>query len=233
MGGVTVCRRLLLPALLLVAGQTGLADEAADRIRAQEKAFSKSVMWVKMTLTAEDGEQGAAVCSGPAFSHGGRAVVVVADVPMEAAAIRIGLADGQEVEAELLGRDEDLGLMFVAAKQAEEAKAIPALAPGKGKALALGDAFLLIDRRAQGAPEETTCRLARVVCALTSPKQAYFYSGMSPEQTGGLAVTPDGEVVGMVGLFKSRDADGEEESSVALLPIEQILDALSAVGAKP
>lgn len=224
--------RLLLAGLLLAA-QAGRADEAADWIRSQERAFSKSVMWVKMTLTTADGEEGFAVCSGPAFSHGGRAVIVVADAREAASAIRIVLPDGKEAGAEVLGRDEDLGLMFVVPKQREEDKTVPALASGKGKALELGDAFLLIDRRSPVAPEETTCRLARVICVLTSPKRAYFYSGISPAQMGGLAVTPDGEVVGMVGVFKSRDADGDEEASVALLPVEQILDSLAAVGAKP
>ncbi len=233
MGRVSVPRRLLLVAGAVLLSQAGLADEAADRIRAQERAFSKSMIWIKVVMTSEDGDQGTGTCSGVAVAHGGRCVVVAPDVQATVSSLRILLPDGKEVEAELLARDEDLGLMFVAPRQAEEAKAIPALAPGKGKALALGDPFLLIDRRSQAAPEETTCRLARVICVLTSPKLGYFYSGMAPEQMGGLAVTPEGELVGMVGLFKGRDADGEEESSVALLPVEQILDSLSAVGAKP
>lgn len=224
-------RRLLLAAAL-AASFPAFADPEADRIRACEQAFAKHIVWLKMAVTDEEGQQHAGACSGVLFRRGGRVVMVSPIADGVAGTLRMLKADGKEVEAEVLGRDEAMGYMFVSPKDAKDDEGFSALDAPKGKVLELGDPLVLIDRRSHGAPEETTCRMTRVTCVLTEPRRCYFYRGLLPFQVGGFAVTPDGEAVGMVGGFVMTDAEGGEARGVALLPLEQILESLTTLKPK-
>ena len=202
------------------------ADDGAEMIRRVEKNFSKAVQWLKMTVSDEEGHEAPGVCSGPAVRQGNRVILVSPDVEGKIADPRILMPDGKEHPAEILAHDADLGLMFLALK--EEVKGFPALEPGKARKLETGERVLLVDRRAQGAPEETTCRLARITCVLTAPRTAYLYTGISPQQAGALVVTPAGEVVGLVGILKEKTEDGDA-AFAAIIPIQDLLDTLSTL----
>ncbi len=207
------------------------ADDLADRIRVQEKALGKSVAWIRLVTSAEEegGEDVSGVCSGPVIFHGGRPVVLAPDIEDRLKSVKILRDDGQEQEAEVLAHDSDLGLMFVVAKDVKASGLMPSEAPKAAKDPQLGDPLLLIDRRSHGSPDETVCRLVRVCCVMERPERAWLYNGISPQQMGGLVVTPSGEVVGVVAHLKDRDADGEEMTIPAVLPIERVLSSVQAL----
>ena len=93
----------------------------------------------------------------------------------------------------------------------------------------LGDPMILIDRRSSDALEDTVCVPVRVICRLETPHLAYFYTGLSPQQMGGMLVTPEGGFVGIVGLLKETTADGQEMTFPAGLPAARILAALDGI----
>lgn len=248
MGAVTVRVRLALArvplrarlpllgasaAFLLAAWpvMTLLGDDLARRIRDQEKSFAGSVYWVKVTMASDDGEEGSGHCSGPALTYEGRTILVVPDIPEHLKEARILLPDGQEIEAEVLAHDDDIGLMFLVPAQAKEAPAptLKGIPVGKPVKPGLGDPLLLIDRRSHTVPDETTCRFVRVTCVLKSPETIYFYSDIAEQQMGGLVVTAEGEAVGIVGIFRDRNENGDETKGVGLLPMEKVLSSVSAV----
>ena len=223
----------LLPLSVLLAVATLAADDAAGRIRTQEKALSKSVAWVRLVTSADEegGDDSSGVCSGPVLSQGGRIVVLCPDVGERLKSVKILREDGKEEEASVLAHDADLGLMYVVAKDAKAAGLVPVDAPKAAKEPKLGDALLLVDRRSHGSPDETVCRQVRVCCALEHPEHAWLYTGISSQQMGGLVVTPSGEVVGVVAILKDRGPEGEEVSLPAVLSLDRLLASIPAMEA--
>lgn len=217
-------------AVIALAG-VALADEMAQRIRDQEKTYAKSIVWLKATVTDDEGDEGTSICSGPTVLHEGRTVIVAPDVPDQIKDLKILQADGKEVDAEVLAHDADIGFMFVAPKDPKGAAG--ALSPveiGKeAKPPAIADPLLVIDRRSHAAPDETTCRLVRVNCVLTVPERLTFYTGLQPQQVGGLVVTPEGAIVGVVGFYQDRNDEGQRQRGVAVLPLEKVLVSLAGV----
>lgn len=220
-------RRTLGAALLACACLQAGADETADMIRRVEGALSRSILWLKMTVSEkEDAPESPAVCSGPAVRQGARVILASPDVPGRIGSPRILMPDGKEHPMELLAHDPDLGLMFLALK--EEVKDLPALDPGKARRLELGERVLLVDRRAHGSPEETTCRMVRITCVLSNPRTAYFYNGIDAQHAGALVATPDGQVVGLVGILREATEQGEARFP-AIVPLQDLLDSLATL----
>lgn len=215
-------------ALLLAACLTAGADETADLIRKAEKGFAPFIQWLKMTASDEEGNESPAVCSGPAVRQGDRILLASPDVDAKVGSPRILTPDGKEHDMELLAHDGDLGLMYLTLKDKAEAKDIQALEPAKARKLEMGERVLLVDRRAQGSPEETTCKLVRITCVLTTPRTAYLYAGIHPNHAGALVVTPAGEVIGLVGLLKETTEHGESRFA-AILPLQDLLDSLATL----
>ena len=225
--------RPILAAAILCAAVVS-ADDLSARIRSQEKAFGKSVAWIRLVTSPAhaEGADVTGVCSGPVISQGGRLVVLAPDIEEGLKSVKILRDDGQDQEADVLAHDADLGLMFIVAKDPKTSGLVPTEAP-KAPPPQLGDPLLLIDRRSHNSPDETVCRLVRVCCVLERPERAWLYTGIEAGQMGGLVVTPAGEIVGVVALLKDRDAEGNPTAIPAVLPFSKLLASVQSVQDTP
>lgn len=227
-------------ALVLVLGAAA-ADETAARLRAAVDACQGAVHTLKCVVEISFRGQtqelkpevpvlvldatGLAVSPDPAkmirFSGAGQGAMQ--GISVDTKQLLLVHADGKEQEAKSVGRDADFGLLFLRTQDGKPLGCLPAV---RGKPLEIGDEVFLV-RRLSSAHPEPFCKAARIVTVMQKPRLMYL---LSEEGAGCVAMSSEGEVVGVSVVVKETDADSGRESSMnVVLPMAQILEAARGI----
>jgi hypothetical protein len=121
----------------------------------------------------------------------------------ELSGVKIRLADGTEVPAKLILRDDDLDLAFV--MPTEAGKKLPFLKLGEGGAAGASDVkpldpLVVIWRLGQSLDRQPAVAISRVSAVVTKPRTFYLCTGV--EAMGTPAFTGDGKPLGIVVMRK-------------------------------
>jgi len=210
------------------------SDQAATA-RQSAQAVGPSIVTVSVVLkvTDEDGtEETKTESIGTVIDPSGLTVVSLAsidpteiigqlmgsDAPFQAAVsdVKIRLADGQEIPAKVVLRDKDQDLAFLRpAKKPETPMSAVDLKNNVQRDLM--DSVLLVGRLGRVANRTLSARLETIEGVLERPRRRYMLGGRNPAaDVGSLALTPDGKVVGLVGLRVIRTT-GDDVSVIGML----------------
>jgi len=151
------------------------------------------------------------------------------DVTTEPSEIKMHLADGREVPAKLVLRDQDLDLAFIRPAQAPATPMTCVDAPSV-KASIL-DLLFVIQRTSEATGWSTAAAFGTVQLVIDKP-QTYYQVSMPTVGGGGLGspiFDPAGRFVGVILL---RNSGGRGSSSSGILPADEIRDIAKQANSK-
>lgn len=228
-------RATALALIALGACFAATADETAGKVRAAAGKAQAAVLTLRSVLTVEfQGQQQEHKVETPAVMMGGLLVapnpedLVAANLPpgvaSTASGFKLVVAEGKEVEAKVVGRDTDFGLLFL---KLEGGEAPPALPAARREALQLGDPVVVMSRLSSTHPE-ILCVESRVCSVIQKPRLMYMVVDLL--NPGSVAMTPEGELVGLVATVKEADPDGGRDNVLrVVLPMAQIEEAAKGI----
>jgi hypothetical protein len=231
-------RAILTVTVLAAASLASGADETAARVRAAATRGQESVFILKSLVSiAIQGQEQEVKIETPAVVLDGSGLMVAPNpeelfgnlpqgASLAAKSFRLIQAEGKEVEAKVVGRDTDFGLLFLRLDGKEGPAPAPLAAVHKG-ALQLGDQIFLL-RRLSSAHPEPICQDSRVTSVVQKPRLMYMVSD-SPGPCS-VALTPEGELVGLTVVVKEQDAEsGRTNQMMVVLPIAQVQEAAKGI----
>ena len=231
-------RAIMTWSLLAAASLASGADETASHVRAATTRGQESVFILKSLVSIEmRGQEQEVKLETPAVVLDGTGLMVApnpeemfSQLPqganLAAKSFRLALAEGKEVEAKVVGRETDFGLIFLRL-DGKEGPAPAPLATVHKDALQLGDQLFLL-RRLSSAHPEPICQESRVTSVVQKPRLMYMVSD-SPGPCS-VALTPEGELVGLTVVVKEQDPDsGRTNQLMVVLPIAQIQEAAKGI----
>ncbi len=133
------------------------------------------------------------------------------DAPFQATVtdLKILLNDGQEIPAKIVLRDKDQDLAFLRPAKKVESP-LPAVDLSNSATREMLDPVLLVSRLGKVANRTLSARTIEVEGVLERPRRRYMLpNGSAATDVGSLALTPEGKIVGLVGLKISRVTGGE------------------------
>jgi S1-C subfamily serine protease len=146
----------------------------------------------------------------------------------ELSEIKYRLANGDEVEAKIILKDEDQDLAFLAPKKALDANAAkfaPVSLEAGEKSIQLMDPLVFISRLGKNLGYEPALITGRVTAKITKPRVEYIAGG----QPGAPAFNRDGKLVGVVLTHHRPDSEaaagGEVVQTAVLIPATDLVDA--------
>jgi S1-C subfamily serine protease len=269
----------LMPlALALAATVTSPAAEVADAARAALASSADSVVAVRLVVKmkmnmqgqSQDSEQkielnatvidpaGLAVTSASQLDPTIALKSVLGHMGQQAAMIQVDseikettvlLADGTEVEADIVLTDKDLDLAFVRLRDAKQKLPAATLAKRAAPARPL-DAVFVIGRADKAANRTSTASVGAIKCFVKGPQPYYLTDAETATNVGCLVYAADGSPLGVVVSKIAMGGEGGAEGMMAMLtmiskpnelmpvhvvrPVEQEMElATQALTAKP
>ena len=229
--------------ILALACASVRADETADRLRAAATGAQGSVFTLKVVLEIQiHGQTQEIKPQVPVLLLDGTGLLVspnpeaMINAPaglnlnIEAKSYQLVLPDGKELEARSVGRDAELGLLFLRLT-AKDAPALGAPPATRAKPVELGDELYVV-RRLSSTHPEPFCNASRVVSVVQKPRLMYLVSETSG--AGGLVLSTEGEVVGLTSVVKEQDPDsGRSSQMLVVLPFSQVLETAKGIHEEP
>lgn len=133
--------------------------------------------------------------------------------------VKIRLADGTEIPADVVLRDRDLDLAFIRPKT-KPAQPLPYVDLTKSSTPQLLDQVLVLSRLGQLANHALSARLDRIESVVTKPRTFYIIDGTLHQELGIPVFTLDSKCVGIlvVRLNMSSASSGQERMYLSVLP---------------
>lgn len=235
-------RAIMIGTIVAAASLAAGADETSSQVRAAATCGQGSVFILKSLVAIEmRGQEQEVKIETPAVVLDGSGLMVApnpeelfGNLPqganLAAKSFRLILAEGREVEAKVVGRDADFGLLFLRLDGKEGPAPAPVAVVHKD-ALQLGDPLFLL-RRLSSAHPEPICQESRVTSVVQKPRLMYMVSD-SPGPCS-VALTPAGELVGLTVVVKEQDAEsGRKNQLMVVLPIAQVQEAAKGIREEP
>jgi len=150
------------------------------------------------------------------------------DFKTEISDVKIRTADGREVPAKLVLRDEELDLAFVMPQQGGPAAGIekwPHVALQQAPEVAALDRTISLGRLGKDLNRQATVSLGRVQAVVTKPRKFIVPELTALVSTGGPVFSADGRVLGIVVIRKGHVAAAGAMMSMADVPSPVIVPA--------
>ncbi len=231
-------RAIMMWTLVASASLASAADETASQVRAAATRGQESAFILKSLVSIEmQGREQEVKIEVPAVTLDASGLMVAPNpeemfgqlppgANVAAKGFRLVLAEGKEVEAKVVGRDTDFGLLFLRLDGKEGPAPAPVATVHKG-ALQLGDQLFLL-RRLSSAHPDPICQESRVTSVVQKPRLMYMVSDSAGPCS--LALTPEGELVGLTVVVKEQDAEsGRMSQLMVVLPIAQVQEAAKGI----
>jgi len=219
---------------LLTAGPAA-ADPMANQIRQVRKKVTPSTVIVTFYIEREDGARADAHVLGTVVGKGNLVMFSSAAIPSEFALsqfhdFRVIVTDGvdlNEYEAEYLGKDAQAQVAFMRVTD-PKAPALPVLAFDEKAEARVGDPLVSVANLGEPDGFARLTTPVRVVARVDQPVTTFLCTkGMGTP--GSPLATPDGKVVGIVGLARiNRATNARPKWSVAevVWPVERFIERL-------
>jgi len=237
---------------VMVAGMvsTVAADEQTAVVQGRQiiSKYGEAVVWINAATKVDLGERGGvreekAECLGVVIDPCGLTVLplnvldqsflitaAMRSKGMEGkptvtlSDVRITLADGAEVPAQIVLKDPDLDLAFVMPdpNKPQERRTFSFVKMGGVKTVDVLDALIMMGRSDPQFTREPMITLDRVACVLKKPRTLYYARAAVP---GSVVFAEDGT---LVGLCVTRPA-GLDALKVVVLPAEAIAKVAAQV----
>jgi hypothetical protein len=236
---------------IVVAGMvsTAAADEQTAVVQGRQiiSKYGEAVVWINAATKVDLGERGVreekAECLGVVIDPCGLTVLplnVLDQSVLIAAAmrskgiegkptvtlsdVRITLADGAEVPAQIVLKDPDLDLAFVMPdpNKPRDRRAFSFVKMGGAKTVDVLDGLIIMGRSDPQFTREPMVTLDRVACVLKKPRTLYYARAAVP---GSVVFAEDGT---LVGLCVTRPV-GPDALKVVVLPAEAIAKVAAQV----
>ncbi len=139
--------------------------------------------------------------------------------------VRIRTADGTEIPADIVLRDQDLDLAFIKPKTKPEKPMafIDLAASGAAQVL---DQIVVVSRLGQAANRSTAARLDRVESVVTKPRTFYIVNSSLHDELGVPAFTMDGKCIGVLVLrYMSGSHSDDSDYYASVIPCSTIANA--------
>lgn len=151
---------------------------------------------------------------------------------VDVADLKLRLEDGTEMQADMVGRDQDLDLAFIRPKKAPDApmKFVDLSRPGSPQIL---DELVVVSRLGKAANQAIAASVERVQAVVSKPRTFYVIYNLG--NRGCPALTLDGNVIGITvkrmakGGGSGRDPYSDYEELDVILPAAAVLQAAGQV----
>ena len=134
------------------------------------------------------------------------------------------LADGSELEADVLLKDEELDLAFLRPRQLDKPLAAAALAPPRSQPQLL-DEVVVVGRYGRSVNRTPWLEVARVRALVKGPRPYLICSDASSEALGSIAYSTDGATLGLFVTHIGKDTDrAGRPVTVVLRAVEDVIE---------